>query len=275
MKQKRLTDLQKIELVELFKQGKSSKELSAYFGITDVAIRVLLKHRGFKYDMSKSCQRFDINEDYFDNINSQDKAYFLGFLYADGCNKRPRNIVTLILKEDDREILEQLNKLIFPDKELIFEKDYRNNHSNKYGIRISNKHISLKLEELGIVKAKTHKIVFPLWLSKDLYPHFIRGYFDGDGYIGTITNSKGHFKDKVSIVGTELFVNSLINIFKEELNINCSIETRHPERNHNIRTITISGRLQVIKLMDYLYNNSNLKLKRKHDRYKQIKTRYK
>lgn len=275
MKQKRLTDLQKIELVELFKSGKSSKELSEYFGITDVAIRVLLKNRGFKYNMSKSCQRFDINENYFDIIDTQDKAYFLGFLYADGCNKRPRNIVTLILKEEDKEILEQLNKLIFPNKPLIFEKDYRNNHSDKYGIRISNKHISLKLEELGVIKAKTHKIVFPNWLTKDLYSHFIRGYFDGDGYIGTIINSKGHFKDKVSIVGTESFVNSLNNIFKETLNINCSIETRHPERCNNIRTLTISGRLQVIKLMDYLYNNSNLKSKRKYDRYEQIKTRYK
>jgi len=72
-----------------------------------------------------------------------------------------------------------------------------------------------------------------------------------------------------------LFVNSLNNIFKERLNINCSIETRHPERNNNIRTLTISGRLQVVKLMDYLYNNSNLKLKRKYGKYKQIKTRYK
>ena len=68
MKQKRLTDLQKIELVELFKQGKGSKELSAYFGISDVAIRVLLKNRGYKYNMSKSRRTFEINENYLATI---------------------------------------------------------------------------------------------------------------------------------------------------------------------------------------------------------------
>jgi len=270
MKQRRLSDEEKIELVKLFKKGKKSKELSEYFGITDVAIRVLLKNRGYKYNCINNNKKYEINENFFDVIDNQDKAYFLGFLYADGCNKTNRNVVTLSLKEDDKEILEKLNNLIFKEKKLSYEIVKKNNTSNRFNLVIHNKHMSNKLIELGVDRRKTFKIVYPTWLDKQFYSHFIRGYMDGDGYIGIIKSKLGYLKHKVTFVGTESFCNSLMNIFKENLNIHCSIETRHPERNNNIRTISISGRLQVTKLLNYIYEDSNLKMERKYLKYIEI-----
>lgn len=274
-KQKRFTDIDKINIINLYKSGKRPQVIAKKFKVTDVAIRHLLHRENIKLrSLSESHWWFDINENFFDKIDNENKAYFLGIIYADGCNKRPRNIVTLFLKESDIELIKKLNRFIFKDKPVSISK--RPNHT-MVGIRITNKRISEKLEELGVVKAKTFKITFPDWLDKKLYPHFIRGYFDGDGSIGTSKgiNTKGCkcYKDKITITGTEKFCHRLIEIFKKEININCSTSTRHPERNHNIRTISIDGRHQVAKLGNYMYKNSTIKLKRKYNRYLKILTR--
>jgi hypothetical protein len=274
-KQKRFTDTEKINIIKLYKSGRRPQWLAKKFKVTDVAIRCLLNREDVELrSLSESHWWFDINEGFFDKIDTEEKAYFLGILYADGCNKRPRNIVTIFLKEEDVELIKKLNRLIYPKKPIVFDKSPT---YTMVGIRITNQRISERLEELGMVKAKTFKLVFPDWLKKGLYPHFIRGYFDGDGYIGTTkgVNKKGckFFKDKISITGTEMFCHHLTEIFKKEININCSIGTRHPERNHNIRTISIDGRHQVAKLGNYMYKNSTIKLKRKYKRYFKILTR--
>ena len=51
-----------------------------------------------------------INKNFFNKIDTEEKAYFLGFLYADGYNNTDRNSVALSLKEDDKEILEKYSE---------------------------------------------------------------------------------------------------------------------------------------------------------------------
>jgi hypothetical protein len=272
-KQKRFTDTDKKNIIKLYESGKRPQEIAKKFKVSDVAIRHLLHRENVKLrSLSESHWWYDINEDFFDKIDSEQKAYFLGILYADGCNKTSRKTVALFLKKDDIELVKKLNRLIYPKKQVVYDKK-----NTMVGITINNKKIAERLEVLGMVKNKTFKIIFPDWLKKELYPHFIRGYFDGDGHIGTTkgVNKKGckFFKDKISITGTEMFCNSLIYILKKNLNIHCSIETRHPERNNNIRTISINGRHQVCKLGNYMYKKSTIKLKRKYIRYFKILTR--
>lgn len=264
MKQKRLTIQEKINLVNDFQNiTQNTSELAKKYGITTNAICGLLHRRGFETNYYKTCgQKYDINEAFFDNIDTEEKAYILGLLYADGYNNEYRNSVNLSLAEKDKNILDKITQLIQPTKPLQFIERRIKNKSlqNVYRLVIANKHISQQLVKLGCMQAKTFKITFPEWLQNNLIPHFIRGYCDGDGYICNNINNPSF---NISLTSTEIFCNKLAEILKAKCDINCYIRTRHKERNNNIRMLEISGRLQAQKFCDFIYKNANIFLDRK------------
>ena len=272
MKQRRLTHKEKTELFTKYETGKyTGADLAEYYNISSVAVNALLRRNGYKAKSQSELRRkYNIDETFFDVIDTEEKAYFLGFLYADGYNNTDRNSVTLSLKEDDKEILEKLNSLLQTNKPLQFvntskqrKKTGFGNSQNQYRLIIANKHISQRLIELGCDKAKTHNLKFPTeeQVPKRLVRHFIRGYFDGDGWVG---------EKAISIVSTLNFCNSLAEILKEQFNINCYIRARHPERNNTVRMLELNKK-SARTFLKWIYKDSKIHLQRKHDRYlKQI-----
>ena len=117
-----------------------------------------------------------------------------------------------------------------------------------------SKHINQKLSDWGCTKVKSFTLTFPEWMPKDLIPHFVRGYWDGDGWVG---------KKAMALVSTEMFCNSLSDILKTELDINTYIRARHPERETTTRMMEVSGINKCIKLVDWMYSNSTIHLERK------------
>ena len=89
-----------------------------------------------------------------------------------------------------------------------------------------------------------------------LLRHFLRGYSDGDGWIGD---------QSLCIVGTEDFCNSLGEKVKKDLNINFYIRKREKEKNTTTRMFYISGRRQLMIFLNYIYNDSTIYLQRKYD----------
>lgn len=261
MKQYRLSDIQKIDLVKRFETGKYTfTDLAKEFNISQVAIKGLLNRRGYKAKSQSELQRkYPLNEAFFDKIDTEEKAYFLGILYADGANSPERNSISLTLQEKDKAILEKLNNLLQPTKPLQYIRF--KNGKNQYRVAIVSKHIGQKISDFGCTKAKSFTLTFPEWLDKKLVSHFVRGYWDGDGWIG---------KKAMSVVSTENFCNSLAKIIKTELNINSYIRARHPERKTTTRMLDISGRLKCIKLTDWMYTNSTIYLERKFNAAKNI-----
>ena len=271
-KQRRLSHSEKSQLFEMYETGNySCNQLSKYFPISQVAINKLLRRNGYAAKSPSELKRkYPIAEDFFDAIDTEEKAYILGLLYADGYNNTDRNSVNLGLKESDKEILDKITNLIQPTKPLQYvdtSASRKNigfeNSQNEYRLVIANKHISERLVELGCGKAKTHNLIFPTeeQVPKHLVRHFVRGYFDGDGWVG---------EKAISIVSTLNFCNSLAEILKEEFNINCYIRARHPERNNSIRMLELSTK-SARTFLKWIYKDSNIHLQRKHDRYlKQI-----
>jgi len=265
MKQRRLSHREKTELFTKYETGKyTGADLTKYYNISSVAVNALLRRHGYKAKSQSELQRkYNIDETFFDVIDTEEKAYFLGFLYADGYNNTDRNSVTLSLKEDDKEILEILNNILQPNKPLQYVKIKSKNSTNQYRLVIANKHISQKLVELGCDKAKTYSLKFPSeeQVPKHLIRHFVRGYFDGDGWVG---------EKAISIVSTLNFCNSLAEILKEKFGINCYIRARHPERNNSIRMLELNNK-SARTFLNWIYKDSNIHLQRKYNRYlKQI-----
>ena len=270
-KQRRLSHQEKVELFELFETGNyTGKQLSELFPISQVAINTLLKRNGYMAKSKSELKRkYPIQEDFFDKIDTEEKAYILGLLYADGNNNTDRNSVNLGLKESDKEILDKITNLIQPTKPLQYIDTYKSrekigfeNSQNQYRLVIANKHISERLVELGCGKAKTHNLTFPTeeQVPSCLIRHFVRGYFDGDG---SVSNGR---TPQVDIVGTIDFLLPLQNILFKELSFNKTVlNQRHKNVDNNIRSLQIGGNKQCIKFRDWLYEDATIFLKRKKE----------
>lgn len=253
---------EKKKIVKEYLQGKSSIQISNKYNISRVAVCGLLKRRGIEIrPLSKSMRKYSLNESFFDNIDTQEKAYFLGLLYADGYNNEKRGVIALRLSEKDKDILLKFNKTIQSNRPLQYIKTKEARWSNVYGVHISNKHVSNALKNLGCTQKKSLTITMPD-IERGLMNHFIRGYYDGDGsmYVG-----KGKAKNnrQITITGATIFCKQISEVLKKELNINNSFYHRNPKNKKHV-TLLISGKTQVGLMQDWLYKDAGeLYIKRK------------
>lgn len=268
-KQRRLSHEEKCELFKMYETGDyTGSDLSKVFKISTVAINGLLRRNGYKSKSQSELRRkYPIVEDFFDSIDTEEKSYVLGLLYADGWNQTDRNVIGIGLKESDKQILERITAIIQPTKPLHYastsnQKKIKGfeNSENHYRLIIANKHISERLVELGCGKAKTHNLIFPTeeQVPSCLIRHFVRGYFDGDG---SVSNGK---TAKVDVMGTISFLLPLQDILFKELSLNRTVlNQRYKERDNEIRSLQIGGNNQCITFRDWLYKDATIYLERK------------
>jgi hypothetical protein len=117
----------------------------------------------------------------------------------------------------------------------------------------------------GVVPNKSQTLEFPINLKEEYYSSFILGYMDGDGHI------TDHPKDRrCNLVSTEKFCLSVAKIIKDKLDINSSIMLCHRKDNVPTRVLSIAGKNQVKKFLDWIYSESDIYLERKHDIYQRL-----
>jgi hypothetical protein len=122
------------------------------------------------------------------------------------------------------------------------------------------------IESKGVIEKKSLLLKFPqaqIIQSQHIH-HFIRGYFDGDGSF-----SKSHDGYQVKICGTKEFLNTLSEYIGFP---NRKLGKRHKDNKNNY-SLEIGGRLQVIAIGDYMYQNATVYLDRKYQRYLSLKTK--
>ena len=95
-------------------------------------------------------------------------------------------------------------------------------------------------------------------------PHFIRGYVDGDGHID-IGKSK-----YVQIAGTSQFCKCLKDYIMEKLGIETYIYNTY-NKESNIKVLVVRRKADVLKFLDWMYNDAELYIRRKHEAYLELK----
>lgn len=275
---KKLTDCEKVEIVKKYETDNfSMTQLAKEYGVSLQSISRFLKRR--KIPLSKSAydsrRKYTLNESYFDVIDVEEKAYFLGLLYADGYNNHEKGCIALSLQEEDKEILEKLNLLIESDRPLFhINERYKNTlHKNSYVLNVSSRHMSDRLNELGCTQAKSLILKFPTeeQVPSHLIRHFIRGYFDGDGcYTISTPKTRTTPQSSASIVSTEDFCISVGRIIDRFLHLNYKITKRFKDSETSTRSIVISGNHQAYKFIKWLFSNATIYLKRKFNKFKEI-----
>lgn len=254
-----LTTLQEKEAIELYENNVPVYKIAEIYGCSIAPLYKLLKLKGVTKPPGENTRKYAVNHDYFENIDSEDKAYFLGFMYADGYNRQVhgQKSMTLNLAIKDISVIESLREKVCPDKKLYI--NYRSlknpNWQDSVCLSVQSVKLSDDLAKWGCVQAKTHILTFPENLDPNFYRHFIRGYFDGDGYC----NPK-----RFDLIGTIPFLERVQEILMKELNLNkTKLGRRHKDREDTIRTLIYGGTHVTKRIYEYLYKDAEYFLERK------------
>ena len=230
--------------------------------------------------------KYVYDKDYFKTIDTEEKAYWLGFIYADGTitrfyknndtEKKEIRSMTLeiALQEGDKSHLEKFRDCLHSDVP-IHEKTIRKKYKASR-IRINCTSFCKDLIGLGCVPNKSLILEFPTdeIVPEHLLRHFIRGYFDGDGCIHYSENECYHkereksylqYSFVASFTGNEQFLKELKKVLEQQ-NIKVS-DLKFDKRSNAVNIYIHNGNDSLVKLYNYFYKDSNIFLDRKFEKY--------
>lgn len=236
--------------------------------------------------MIKKEYRKYFNESFFESIDSEIKAYLLGFVFADGCviNRMRGGILgneyglQLNVAEKDKNIIYLFQQYIYPYSNINITSSsiIRNKYIRKpqYRIAFYSKTLFNDLNNLGCEKRKTYKENNIPNIPNNLIIHFIRGYFDGDGSVSLSTHRTCH-KNKiyeypylnVAIVSKTITILNDIQNFLLYNDIKSSITYSNSKKYYEFR---IHANESKLKLFELMYKDASFFFKRKYDIFKKI-----
>jgi hypothetical protein len=200
----------------------------------------------------ESCTKYTLNKCFFDEIDTEEKAYWLGFITADGgivCTE-----LVLSLKTEDTNHIE------------LFQKSIQSNHPIKISKTKINDKIILQprlvissvdlihsLKKLGVGEKKS-LIVQPAMIPEQFYKDYWRGIFDGDGHIGLSSTHRC-----MELTGNYFILDGFSKFIETEIGIKGKIS-----KSKNVYRVRYGKRSSILEICRLLYSQSNISLKRKY-----------
>ena len=263
------------EILQKYDNGQSITSLNKEYHTTKVRDLLIENNRQVpesRKGVGGRKRQCTLNENYFQELDSKDKAYFLGFIYADGfITKRSQgqNILGLTLAEI--EPIDKFKKYIQTDKKVGYYKK-SNGYSDKsyeYKLALISDKLVSDIEKLGVVERKTLTLTFPD-IREDLIPHFIRGYFDGDGSVFLYKDPRKEYSYNeylgINICGTKEFLVALTKHLPFLEEGQCIYKEKRRETNcWNLKMIS---NIRSLELYHYMYKDcDDLYLSRKREKF--------
>jgi hypothetical protein len=253
--------------IDLYKSGLSSIKVIEITGIGIGKLATSLKKRGLTRSNKINSRKYNVNHDFFNKIDNEYKAYWLGFIYADGyISKRKETEKKLGIALGIKDIchLETFKKHInatYPIN-IYKSKSFGGVEIEYCRLLMSSGQLFDNLVAKGVFEKKTFILKFPdeSIVPKELQNHFIRGYFDGDGSFKKNNNFYAF-----DLCGTKEFLLKCQEILGKQ----AKLQKRHKDDKNNF-SFSIGGRRQAKKAGDYLYENATVYLDRKYTRYKEM-----
>lgn len=226
---------------ENYSLSQLGKEFNCSYGtIKNLLHKHNIKSRGYK-------NMYPRDEFYFNKIDNENKAYWLGFLYADGCVHSNNNEISINITDEDHIIKFKNEIKAFNHKYSITNDKRYKNAKTLYQFSIKDAQLHSDLIKWGCVPNKSLLLNKIPNIPRDYVSHFIRGYFDGDGSLHYLKSTNNY---RISFVGTKDFLNDI----QKELNTNVSLNNSGSGKAY---TLQISGRKQVMRILNYMYKDSD------------------
>jgi len=205
-------------------------------------------------------RKYTLREDFFESIDTEEKVYWLGFLYADGYISERQ--VSIDLAKKDMGHLEKLAASVEYSGSIHKYGGSIYNYRDSVRLCLCSKQMANDLARLGCTQAKSLDLKFPSFIPSELEYHFIRGLFDGDG---SITHT-GRSPIAARFTGTKHIIDGII----ERVPL---IRTgKGYKLGRSLHGFSASG-TQAVRVMQWLYGGASVWLKRKRKKYEQLLTK--
>lgn len=240
------------EVIALNAQGLTQKEIGRRVGINQSSVCELLKRRGVKaFREPGPPRRYKLNEEYFASVDTPEKAYWLGFLAADGHVIPGRSMgLQVRLAAGDIGHLQLLADALGSDAVPKIGTDGAAN------VRFHSLRLAAGLISHGVTPRKSWTCA-PWDVPADLAPHYWRGLIDGDGHISVGTKPK----DKQLVFVGTLAMAEAFRSFAAGI---CGTKATPRER-VGCWKVSVVGRRQVHALLTALYREDWVALARKKE----------
>lgn len=219
-----------------------------------------------------------VNAEYFENISTEEQAYWLGFIWADGniCKTAKRsagpNRLSIGQKITESKHIDLFNKAIDSDYQPRITSD--RNGFKSYNLSINSRPICESLIKLGF-NTKDKRIHIPK-IPTNLLRHFIRGYFDGDGCLSIYSQKSGKYiinRQEWSLTGNPTLLDEIKNILTNEAHTTSNVQFKQYKRTNKVVTLRYGKQQDIEFLFDYLYKDSHIYLQTKYDKFKEYFSR--
>lgn len=252
-----LSEKQKIAICEEYKNGSNGYEIAEKYSVTPPAVYSILRIRNVIRRDSSDYRKYHCNDHFFDKIDTEEKAYWLGFMEADKWIDKKTNRIHLGLVNTDRNHLKKFLTCIKSDHK-IFEKTTFNKKYNKFYF---SSYITIHSKQMKKMLLKHKNDNYSLIPDK-LMRHFIRGLFDGDGGVCQYTKNSTNVNFNIRI--HFFIVEKIQEYLIQKLNFNKTKIDREFDVACRLR---YSGKKQLKKFYNFIYKDANMWLDRKQEKF--------
>jgi hypothetical protein len=230
----------------LYKSGLSAYQIMQKLHIASKELVYNVIHEEKLTRDYEECRHPGLNSRYFKNIDTEEKAYILGLIFADGCVRKNRPGMTLALHPNDLYMLRRIKDILGTKAKIQISKQPLAVYY------INNKQMRLDVIAKGCLPQKSLRGGKPKNIPIKYTHHFIRGIFDGDGsiYIRKVPHLRYCFDISGNI--------DVVSWCHKRLKLYTKI-TKH----RSIFRLETTNLIEVVRIFNYLYKDSTIFLKRK------------
>jgi hypothetical protein len=257
------------EWIELYKGGMGCVEISRLYNCAASSVSVVTEKYGIRRSRKEAhqlahVQKYGEADNYFDNIDTEEKAYYLGYIVADGCiferKSNGEKALSIFLQVTDGYIIERLGSIL---RRNVLVRPPKGKDKEQRGLRVTSAHIYDTLRSYGITERKSydnHEATVFNHIPPDLMSHFLRGLIDGDGCIIAIRGRRDRRRDsgRISLCGNRSDMQGVADIFTS---IGC--RSAKVRKRLNIYGVTWGSMTDLRNIIHYLYDNATIYLDRK------------
>lgn len=267
---KQPVEIQK-QIIQDYKNGKSMRQIEKDYNTTRITISRFLEKEGIKTTKGNHYRIYHHQEDFFEIIDNEKKAYWLGFMYADGyiVDNSQRNRygedeigIGIDIKDDNH-----LKKFLADIKATNSITYDLKNGRHMARVLLTSQKTANDLIDKGCFKQKTFILQPPTKVPNNLLPHFIRGFFDGDG---SISKSGGKYYEQYHHYRYIVSFSCLENIaiwLKEYFSMGSIIKDKRGKLSY---TYVIGGNNNIEKFYNIIYKDATVFLDRKYERFQEF-----
>jgi DNA-binding transcriptional regulator WhiA len=256
---KRISEEHQKIMIDAYLDGASAAAAAARLGYSEMACRAALrKHKIPIRSLSQAKRRYALNEAFFDIINTEEKAYWLGFITADGSVNSRNNALQIVLQERD-----ELHLLKFLASLQSGHRIYRIRNRTRRHVRvfIGSLHLKNALVQLGVTPNKTFTVTPCGSVPVELASHYWRGVFDGDGSIHNVKRKPGQRPAwGLKLVGSRAIVEGFRSFCQEFAKSRANVK---PQKNSF--NIKFTGVELIQAILQVLYGDATVYLDRKKE----------